>query len=423
MCPIQSIENRRSLPVLGKIRLGIKKESKKGALYPDNVEYFVLKDAPGVKEVYGESPTEIDIIFPVDDPEIALPTYLRWYSGGMVKGDGTKVDGKLRCKGNGPDEHGNPGMAEFYAGKDPVTGIVPTRPCLGDKCPDWNDQRGNRQCKPGMNIYVILPRVNWTGVYRLDTTSWNSIRRFHDQIAFIASMNGGSFRGIPLKMVKEQITARYIDKGGVEKTSTPYIVTLKSNERFLELHGDQVREKLSWIREGTQLMLPSAKETVHSFMDDNYPMYDDEAVQGEVIDTSPAPSKLDVSMQVSKDPEVNRLFDHLESLTGKNFSPQARLISVRKKEDSKDIKAEVIATLKDMIQQASCREKAPQPTTPEVMEMPASASLNVEPPVNEAPPTNHPYERQKAVSEQLPKQPPSNSVNQGAAQMDEDGIL
>jgi len=427
MSPIQSIENRRSLPVLGKIRLGIKKQSKKGSLYPDNVEHFVLKDAPGVAEIYGETPKEIDIIFPVDDPEIALPTYFRWYSGGMTKSDGSRVDGKLRCKGNGPDSEGNAGVAEFYAQKDPVTGVVPTRPCLGEKCPDWNDSRGNRQCKPGMNIYVILPRVDWTGVYRLDTTSWNSIRRFHDQIAFIANMNGGSFRGIPLKMVKEQITTRYIDKNGKEQVSTPYIVTLKSNEGLLALHGEEIKSKLSWIREGTQLMLPSAKETVNSFMDDNYPVYDEgsyeEAYCEEATTVGDVKSDLETSKEVAADPEVNKLFDMYEQISGKKFSPQNRLISIRKKEGEADVRGAVIATLKGMINEAHAKANpAPEESPPpEVIDMPAS---NQSPPIED---NAHPYSKQKQVAEQLPKDPPSNNVKpaatEGQPSVDEDGIL
>src|SRR6056297_1826890 len=86
---IKNFDDRFRMQRLGKIRLGVKKTSKKGNEYPSAVDYFVCP--PEVKEVYGEKPRRLDIMIPHDDVESIFPTSLKRYgsqSGLICRGDG-----------------------------------------------------------------------------------------------------------------------------------------------------------------------------------------------------------------------------------------------------------------------------------------------------------------------------------------------
>ena len=88
--PIKNLTESRRLPRLGKIHLGIKKTSQKtGKEYPSATNYFVVP--PEVAEIVGEKPTELPILFPVEDDEKFASQYYRSYSmsrGLVCRGDG-----------------------------------------------------------------------------------------------------------------------------------------------------------------------------------------------------------------------------------------------------------------------------------------------------------------------------------------------
>src|SRR5688572_5033482 len=181
--PIQQVSERNRGPSFrGRIRLGIKVAKGGRDEMPEDVHYFVLEEVPEVAQVYGPKPTELEIMFINDDPDIAYPTWLKYF-GGAIKDPKTKksLGGKLYCKGNGPDHTGAPGIAEHFAMKDPKTGIVPTRPCLGPGCSDWDDK--GKKCKQHMQLRFIIPRVSLFDVYAISTNSWNSISAVHGQLA------------------------------------------------------------------------------------------------------------------------------------------------------------------------------------------------------------------------------------------------
>lgn len=385
--PIQQIDARPRAPLMGKIRLGVKEEktNRDGKLveYPTSVEHFVLKDAPDVERVYGPDPKEIDIMFPADDLEVVLPTYLEWWTSGRKGPDGKVIAGTLMCKGNGPGENNEPGVAQHFCKKDPVTGVVPSRACLGSACPDWVDDKGYSKCKPTMRVTVLLPLVSPYGVYRIDTTSWNSIKSFHDQIRWIRELNNGRIRMIPLKIVREAMEVKHVDKKtGKEMRKIFHIMKLKPNQMFLETHGEKVKQIMGVFNAGTQYLLPSAQEVQSSPMEDNYGVVDLESQQA-------SETKLATSESVAADPEINAMFDRLQSLTGMQFSAKARLIAIRKKEGEADIKAAVVATLNEKLAEAEKRA-ATETTTqqPAVQEPVAPAPVVQQPAVPVQPDEN-----------------------------------
>jgi len=86
---IKEFNDRFRMQRLGKIRLGVKKTSKKGNEYPSAVDYFVCP--PEVKEIYGDKPRRLDIMIPHDDVESIFPISLKRYgsqSGLICRGDG-----------------------------------------------------------------------------------------------------------------------------------------------------------------------------------------------------------------------------------------------------------------------------------------------------------------------------------------------
>ena len=119
---VKGISDRRRMPRLGKIRLGIKKKSlKTGNEYPVEVDYFVCP--PEVQKVFGDKPKEIEIMFPINDPSVVFPQALTYY--GKSKG--------VKCKGNN----------ECAMEKNEETGTWKERECPCEKYKKGCDLRGH----------------------------------------------------------------------------------------------------------------------------------------------------------------------------------------------------------------------------------------------------------------------------------------
>jgi len=361
--PIQKIHAKPKLPILGKIRLGVRKESAKGSLYPSDVEYFVLKDAPGVAQVYGEDPTELDIIFISDDLNQNIPTWYKWYAAGTTNSKGEAIGGKLLCMGNGPlSEIVNgetvitPGTALYYKGRDPNNrAVIPTRPCLAEGCPDWVDDKGNKKCRQTMQVICILPRVSLYGGFQIDTGSWYSIESFHNQLELVRSLNGGSVRFIPFKVVREETATPYFDtRTQKDVVGRHYIMKLKPNENFFELHGSAVKERLAVFKNANFTLSGVTEKLIEGPMEDNFPLL--EAGATEVLS---APERVETAEALAEDPQVNEKFNTLEKLLGKTFTYKSRVIAIRKKENEPDIKAAVLLELDQKIAQEKAKAEAP----------------------------------------------------------------
>lgn len=351
--PIQTIHNAQPVPIIGKIRLGIRKQSASGSDYPSTVEHFVLTDAPDVEKVYGPDPKELDIMFPSDDLEAIVPTWLKWYAGGVRGKDGSMIGGRLQCYGDGPDAEGKPGTAHYLLKRDPITRVVPTRPCAGALCPDYKSASGVQQCKQSMRVFCMLPLVSWYGVYQIDTTSWNSIHSFATQIRWVKDLNNGVVRMIPFKIVREEKTTNYLDpKTGKEKSGRQYIMMLKPNEVFLEKHGDNMKQKVALAFQASQrYLLPSREETLEAPMEDHFP-----ATEVEVL---PAITAVATAETLVEDADISAAFDSLEKATGKAYAKKARIIAIRKKEGAADLKQAVLDQINQMMKEHEQKPLAP----------------------------------------------------------------
>jgi len=175
--PIEGVSELMRIPRLGKIHLGVKvKPTDKGKKeYPRATDYFVVPDE--VAAVYGEKPTELDIMFPVEEPELFAQQWLRAYS--MTQG--------LVCIGTG---------VEARRKIDVATGAIADHEtkdwewremsCDPQECEEYQTKR----CRRVMNLQFLLPEVPGLGVYQIDTSSFYSIVNINSMIKMLKGMLG-----------------------------------------------------------------------------------------------------------------------------------------------------------------------------------------------------------------------------------------
>lgn len=210
---IKGISDRRRLPRLGKIRLGYKVRNKGGMTakckhdpeevcmfcsHPVETEYFVCPNK--VQEHYGEKPTELDVLLPVNEVGVVFPQRYIWY--GQTKGP--------KCIGNGQEAQRS------------NNGEVITMECPCEKLESG-------ECTQRASLQVILPKVSMGGVWQIDTTSYHSIVDINSGIAYVAAMMQQlilepRFAMIPLVLKR---IARETHEGGVK--GTHYTMHLHSN--------------------------------------------------------------------------------------------------------------------------------------------------------------------------------------------------
>jgi hypothetical protein len=223
---IKGLSDRRRLPLLGKIRLGIKKQSSKGTTYPAETDYFVCP--PEVQKVYGEKPKSINIMLPVAQRHIIFPQAYRWYGTGRG----------LKCIGNG--ECAN----RFSDDKKAMTEI---------ECPC--EKLENGECKQRAFLMVMLPEVNMGGVYQVSTGAFNSIVDINSGLDYVEALVG-RVQMVPLKLLREPIETHNDGK--------------KQTHYTLRLRFDGDVNFLNQLRENTKrIMLESEKIALPPPQDEN----------------------------------------------------------------------------------------------------------------------------------------------------------
>lgn len=224
MCPIAGLTEKRRLPRLGKIHLGIKVVKDGGVEYPRAVDYFVCP--PEVQKVFGEKPKELRILIPLEDEERWASQYYRCYSrtrGLICKGDGERAMRMIDIK------------TGTMADKDSKEVAMKEIPCQGRDCPDYG-----KQCKEIMNLQFLLPEVPGLGIWQIDTGSINSIRNINSAAELIKRIYG-RIAMIPLLLTLE--TQAVQDPEG--KKRDVYVLNLRTNQTLLELMQTASTKKLT----------------------------------------------------------------------------------------------------------------------------------------------------------------------------------
>jgi hypothetical protein len=219
---IKGMSETRRLPRLGKIRLGVRVKKAKAdsrckekpcpgcnfCTYPREVPHFVVP--PEVAKVYGPEPTVLDIMLPVNDPDVVFPQAFEHYGSGRG----------LTCTGDGE--------RAMRVNKD--TGELDEVPC---PCPLLEQKK----CGAKAHLMAILPKVSVGGVYQLDTGSWNSIVDINSSLDYVSALLQGRFAMVPLKLKREPRETFNPEAG--KQTHYTLRVELEGNVDFInQLRGD-----------------------------------------------------------------------------------------------------------------------------------------------------------------------------------------
>lgn len=282
---IKGLSEKRRLPRLGKIRLGIKVANNKGTTYPKEVPFFVVPDE--VKKIYGEQPTEIDCMFPLDDIDTVFPVSYKYYGSG--KG--------LKCNGDG----------EIAYCADEKTKEV-----IEKKCPCNLLDEG--KCKQSGTLSVMLQKINVGGVYQITTSSYNSIIDIASGIDYVKALLG-RVAMVPLKL-RRVATETHHD----EKKQTHYTIQIVMDaniDAINQLRADTMRV----LEHTSRIVLP---EPVHENPElDPVDIIVDDDIPAE-LGNEPDPKATMAAEKAADQPPENIVFVTLKDVTSKTGETNGR---------------------------------------------------------------------------------------------------
>ncbi len=225
------------IPRLGRIRLGhVNHNTMSGKTNPEEDPYFLVP--PEVAEVYGDRPTELDIMFPVNDRAVIFPQAYEMYGNSR----------RLLCTGNGKEA--------MRWNKEALDYVPCACPC---------DFYG-KECGERAHLMVMLPKVkNQGGVYQIDTGSINAMLAINSTLNILAPLdnpdNGllGYFAMVPMKLRR---VPRDIYPNGMHRKSYPLQLSLNANEeeiQELRKRKDEILVKTRcWVVEEPEQVNPEA---------------------------------------------------------------------------------------------------------------------------------------------------------------------
>ena len=249
---IKGLSERRRLPRLGIIRLGLKAKSKKsGKEYPVETEYFVCP--PEVEQKFGAKPKELEVMLPLNSLESVFPTAYKWY--GSTRG--------LKCTGDGV-------VAWRYNDekKEQEQRVCPCELLEQDKC------------KPAGTLMVIIPKISMGGIYQIRTGSINSIIDINSGIDYVASLLDGRFALVPLMLRRQKIETYHDDK--------------KSAHYTLQIIFDADPTTVAFYRENARAIINNPRYQLPEPKDEN-PALDAVDV---VVDDEEAGATIDVTVDI-----------------------------------------------------------------------------------------------------------------------------
>jgi hypothetical protein len=241
--PIFDLQDRATarLKRAGMIRLGVKKVNKNGKEYPFATDYFVLKDAPDLKPVYGEQPKRLNVWLPFNEIERNMPSWHQmWLASGLVcRGDGQRIDYAV-----------NPKTGEVIVrnGKAATTGKVEDLKLnTGNDvaCPGMAHNLYNRcsQCKPGALLIIMIREVSRLAYYQIATGSIHNIVNLTGQMGWYIE-NFGRLQGIPfvLELRPEKISTPS-GKNGQRVRREKFLLNLEADPEWVRLQMAEMHRR------------------------------------------------------------------------------------------------------------------------------------------------------------------------------------
>lgn len=238
---------RNELQEIGKIKiggLGEERTSKNKKKYrmPTKLDHFIVtrndRDQSGnlvidedVMSQLEPNPKEIDVNFLFPDIAGNWDSYYAFYSG---------RGGKVFCRSDDTTKASRVNTTQDEKGKQVISHGRNSIPCPAQLCPFFGkDDQGNPNgCKPHGSLSVILPQSKTIGgVYKLRTTSWNTINNIQSQLMFFHELTRGMLNSLTytLKIFPKEV--KY-NQGGVVKTSKAQVVGLFYSGDIKELYED-----------------------------------------------------------------------------------------------------------------------------------------------------------------------------------------
>lgn len=219
-----SFSERRRIPLLGRIRLGLKvqkvRADKSVVEYPTETDYFVVP--PEVAAIVGEKPTELTVMLPSDDVATVFPQNLAWF--GRSTG--------LKCTGN----------MEEAERLDPQTGQWNKMQC---PCPMLKtDENPKGECTESGTLVVILPEVSMGGTYQIRTGSYHSVVDINSGLDFVRALIG-RISMVPLKLRR---TARETHNDGKKQIHHTLSLTIDANIKGINALRGNTKQVLESAR-------------------------------------------------------------------------------------------------------------------------------------------------------------------------------
>lgn len=235
----------RELPRIGKIRLGLKVQGGKGS-YPTETDYFVCPDE--VKEAYGDTPIELDVLLPSNKRDEVFRSKYAMYGSGSG----------LKCHGDGVE-------AERF---DEKTNEWKPRTCPCEHLKSDDNPKGT--CTAKSDLMVMLPLVSMGGCYQIKTGSAAATKNINSSLDLIQFLTGGRIAFLPMKLRRVPIEMTH---EGHKRTH--YIMTLTLNATW---------QQALQLRQHPDSMVIPAEYQIAAPLDENPELDpDDVVVDAEVL--------------------------------------------------------------------------------------------------------------------------------------------
>jgi hypothetical protein len=300
--PILDLQKRATarLKRAGIIRLGIKKTSARtGKEYPAATDYFVLRDAPDLIDIYGDKPTRLNVLLPFDEIDRNFPAWHQlWSAGGLVcQGNGELIDYAINP--NTGEVLVRNGVAQISNGLSGGVKITQGDPVA---CPGLDHSYGRcKNCRPRALLIVIIPEMGRLAYYQVATGSIHNIINLTGQMRWYQECIG-RLQGIPfvLELRAESISTPS-GEGGKRARREKYLLSLETHPDYVRaMFEDMSARALPGAPPVAQLAAPAQDAQVESveFDEDDAPVWEnadfDELEQGEAPEQQCGPTLDDI---------------------------------------------------------------------------------------------------------------------------------
>ena len=213
----------------GKIRAGRKKELGGGRSVPENLDHFLLHDAPGLSTVLGDTPKEIFFTVGSDNPAVAAQSDLRWY-----------VKSELVCMGDGEK------AAYMANGDHPGVSSVPVpgmrarqRTCGYKACSDF--VAGN--CSEHILLDMVIPQYSMSSIYTLENTSIIAVLNIDSALKKVCRGRMGKIAGEIFCLYKDKQNVKFLNtKDGKNSSRETDVVNIRHVP--FEIYEKEFRSKI-----------------------------------------------------------------------------------------------------------------------------------------------------------------------------------